>query len=495
MIKVGLVGLGRIADLHYPGYAGNPDAQVFAVCDVNEPVALQRKAEWGAARHYTDFARLLADPEIDAVEILTPTMLHPAMTIQALAAGKHVAVQKPMANTLADADRMIAAARKAGKVLKISDNYCFYPPALLAKRLIEAGEIGMPSNIRIKLLSGVGGWEVPAEAWAWRVSEGRQGRGLQTFDHGHHLWATAWFLLGEVEKVAAWIDTLDGIIDSPAAIMWKHAGRPLYGTCEYSHAVELTVPSDYYANDEWIEITGSRGVIVIHRCTGKICTGPAVSLFNGAWHTYAVAEDDWAEGFKGSTHNFIKAIQGREAPLLSGEQGRYILKFDLAIQRANRLRREVCLDELDATLPWAYALRQKARHTVARIDIAAILERLGLAADTAPYAQQAQALTAALLEKFDPAAVQDWQTIMGLRLLPDGTTPEMRFTITVHDGRAEIHAGALPDGAVFTITAPAGVWAAILLGKKRVETAFIQGKLKIDGKSDEALKLKAAFQL
>lgn len=495
MIRVGLVGLGRIADLHYPGYVGSPDAQVFAVCDVNEQVALKRQAEWGAARYYTDFERLLADREIEAVEILTPTMLHPEMAIKALEAGKHVAVQKPMANTLADADRMIAAARKAGKVLKVSDNYCFYPPTVLAKRMIEAGEIGAPSNIRIKLLSGVGGWEVPAEAWAWRVSEGRQGRGLQTFDHGHHLWATAWFLLGEVEQVTAWIDSLDGIVDSPAAIMWKHAGKPVYGTCEYSHAVELIVPSDYYANDEWIEITGSRGVIVIHRCTGKVCAGPAVSLFNGAWQTYEVAEDDWVEGFKGSTRNFIQAIQGKEAPLLSGEQGRYILKFDLAIQRANRLRREVCLDELDAALPWAYALGRKIRQTASRIDVPALLERLGLMGDTTQYAPQAQTLTKALLEKFDPEAVKDWQTVMGLRLLPDGACPEMRFAIEVHDGRAEIRAGDLPADPVFTVTAPAGIWAAILLGKKRVETAFIQGKFKIDGKSDEALKLKAAFKL
>jgi putative sterol carrier protein len=71
----------------------------------------------------------------------------------------------------------------------------------------------------------------------------------------------------------------------------------------------------------------------------------------------------------------------------------------------------------------------------------------------------------------------------------------MSFTMRVKDGRAELIEGSLPDDAVFTISVPAGTWAAILLKKKKVEMALVQGKLKIQGKSEEALKLKAAFGL
>ena len=495
MIKVAIAGLGRIADVHYPGYIGNRDAKIIAVCDINEELALKRKQEWGAERHYTDFNRLLADQDVDAVEILTPTMLHAEMTVKALEAGRHVAVQKPMANTLADADRMIAAAKKAGKIFKVSDNYVFYPPILLAKKMIGEGQIGTPINIRLKLLSGgSGGWEVPSTSWAWRVKESQEGRGLQTFDHGHHLWATAWFLLGDIERVAAWIDYIDDIIDSPATIMWKYQDGMQYGICDYCHAPELFIPSKYYGNDEWIEISGTKGVILINRCTGNVKEGPAVSLFNGTWRHFD-CEDDWGEGFKGSTKNFIDAILGNESARLSGAEGRYVLKFSLAIQKANRFHREVYLDELDAAFPAFYAMGKRLKHMRTKRSKKGILERLGLAENMAQYANQAHDLTFDLLQHFDPSAVESWSTVMGLQLTAEGTAPEMKFTLRVADGKAEIIEGSLPDDAVFTIATSAGTWSAILLKKKRVETAFIQGKLKIQGRSEEALKLKAAFKL
>jgi predicted dehydrogenase len=495
MINVALVGLGRIADVHYPGYIGNRDARILAVCDTNEDTALRRKAEWNIPKHYTSFEEVLADPEIDAVEILTPTMMHAEMTIKALEAGKHVAVQKPMANTLTEADAMIAAAKKAGKLLKVSDNYVFYPPTLLAKKLIEDGEIGTPHNIRIKLISGgSGGWEVPASAWAWRIKEGQQGRGLQTFDHGHHLWATSWFLMGDIERVVSWIDYIDGIVDSPAVIMWKHKDGMKYGMCEYTYGNELEIPSKYYGNDEWIEISGTKGVIIINRCTGMLRDGPAVSLFSGTWRHFE-APDDWVEGFKGSTLNFINSILGHEKPLLSAEEGRYILKFGIAIQKSNRLHREVYLSELDSKVPVLVACFNRARHVLRKMPRKNIFEMLGIGGNTEQYAAQARELTQELAKRFNPAAAEGWSTVMGLQLTPEGSSPSMNFTMRVRDGRAELIEGSLPDDPVFTISVPAGTWAAILLKKKKVEMALVQGKLKIQGKSEEALKLKAAFGL
>lgn len=496
MINVALVGLGRIADVHYPGYVGNKDARVLAVCDTNEETALRRKAEWNISKHYTSFDAVLADAEIDAVEILTPTMMHAEMTIKALVAGKHVAVQKPMANTLAEADAMIAAAKKAGKILKVSDNYVFYPPTLLAKKLIDDGEIGTPHNIRIKLISGgSGGWEVPSSAWAWRIKEGQEGRGLQTFDHGHHLWATTWFLLGDIERVASWIDYVDdGVIDSPAVIMWKHKDGMKYGMCEYTYGNELAIPSKYYGNDEWIEISGTKGIVIINRCTGLLREGPAVSLFNGSWKHFD-APDDWGEGFKGSTLNFINTMLGREKPLLSAEEGRYILKFSIAIQKSNRLHREVYLSELDSKVPALVAGYNRAKNVIGKMPKKNLFEMLGIGGNTEQYACQAEKLTKELSGRFNPAAAEGWSTVMGLQVTPEGSAASMKFTMRVKDGKAELIEGSLPDDAVFTISVPAGTWAAILLKKKKVEMAFMQGKLKIQGKSEEALKLKAAFGL
>lgn len=364
-IRVGFIGCGRISDLHALGYKNNPDAEIVAVSDLDIDLSKKKGKEWGARKIYDDYRKMLDDPEIDAVEILTPQKLHEKMVIEAASAGKHILIQKPMTIDLASADRMIQAAKVGGKVYKVIENYIFYPPIVFAKQLIDQGEIGTPQTMRIKFISGSsGGWDVPEESWAWRMEENAEGRGMQTFDHGHHMWTVAWFFMGAIERVFAWIDSYNDIVDCPSMIMWKYKGGIQYGICDYTHAHDMHVPSDYYANDEWFEISGSKGIIKVNRCTGKIDQGPAVSLFNrDEWKHYDHLDSDWAAGFVGATKNFIGAMKGEEAPLLSGEQARDILVFALAIQKSSLERREIYLDELDSPEGAEYS-RKKATEDI-----------------------------------------------------------------------------------------------------------------------------------
>ena len=146
--------------------------------------------------------------------------------------------------------------------------------------------------------------------------------------------------------------------------MWKYRDATRYGICDYSHCSELHIPSDYYANDEWFEITGSKGIIMVNRCTGKVRKGPALSHFDGsAWHHEDDLDTDWAAGFKGATQNFINAVMGRELPLLSGEQALKILKIAVAVIRSSRQHREVYIDEFDAEDPEGYA-RERRREDI-----------------------------------------------------------------------------------------------------------------------------------
>ncbi len=495
-IHVGIIGCGRIADLHYPGYKGHPQAKIYAVCDSDSEILARRKTEWGAEKAYRDYREMLADSRIDAVEILTPHHLHEKMVIEAARAGKHIAVQKPMTNDLASADRMLVEVKKAGIVYKVTENYVFYPPIVLARKLLLQGEIGEPISLRIKYIGGSsGGWAVPPASWEWRIKESAEGRGITTFDHGHHLWSTAWFLLGEPEQVYAWVGSADGIVDCPSVAIWKYKKPKVLGNCDFSFAPDLRVPSRYYSNDEWIEIIGQKGIIFLRRCTGNIQEGSALVLFDGSrMREFPEASSDWGDGFIGATNNFLSAIAGKESPLLSGEEARTVLRFSLAIQKSARLGREVYLAEMDKKWPWLHFWREKSK-AKRQNGKNPIFSFLGLGDHGEKYSSQAIFLTEQLVHRFSPQAVGNWDCIVGLRLTYKEKDIPRLFTLTIHQGKASLSEGKLPEKGNLLLTMPAGIWAAILLKKKKIESAVLSGKIKIEGRAEEALKLKAAFGL
>jgi predicted dehydrogenase/putative sterol carrier protein len=493
-LKIAFIGCGRISGLHAAGYRDNPDAELAVVCDSDLATARARASEWGVARATDSFEDVLADPEIDAVEVLVPTDLHEQMTIRALKAGKHVSVQKPMATSLASADRMTQAATKAGKLLKVAENFVFYPPLVLAKKLIDGGAIGEPSSLRMKMISGgAGGWKVPDSAWAWRLKDFAAGMGLNTFDHGHHMWASAWYLLGEIDKVEAWVDETDGIVDSPAVVQWKYCAPKRYGQCEFQYGSELVLPSPYYADTEWFDVAGSRGVLTVNRGTTGICAGPAVSVFaDGAWKGYE-SENDWAAGFAGSTKNFVAAVLGREPPRLSMEEGRHILAVDIAIAKSDRESRAVYVDELDARFPSLYAAARRRKDRTAKATFFASISRSDKV-NSKRNGARARELTFGLAERFKPEEAQGLAADVGL-VLTDASPCGGSYVLKFHDGRVEITEEALPKNALLTIRVCADVWADILLGKRRIETSYLRGKLRFEGEGAQALRLRNIFGL
>jgi predicted dehydrogenase len=490
VLQVGFIGCGRIADLHVPGYREDIGAKIYAVCDANAETAERRKNEWGAEKAYTDYRELLADPAVDAVEVLTPQFLHEEQAVAALRAKKHVALQKPMTTDLKSADRVIAAAEASGRVFKVSETYPFYPPIARAKELIEQGAIGEPQAIRIHFVGGGrGGWAVPADAWKWRMKEAQEGRGMNTFDHGHHLWATAWFLLGPPERVSAYIDSLDGIVDSPATVMWKARGGVRYGICDFAHGPDLEVPSKYYSNDEWVEVSGSKGILFINRCTGNVRGGPPLSLYDGTKMVhFDEVPSDWGLGFVRATANFVRATRGEEAPMLDGRQAREVLRFALAVQKSARIRHEVYVDDMETVLPRVY-FAHKVREAVGAVEGAVRSVLAKWFADERVLAARAAELTEALPRRFDPLANPGWQARVGLAL-PDAN---LHYVVSISDGRVEVVRSEIPADVQLLLEIPAGTWAAILLKRKRIEAALVQGKLKFRGDAREGLRLRKAF--
>ena len=353
-IGVGLIGTGRISDLHAIEYLSNPHTRIVALCDRDAELAARRRHAWGVpgALITADYHELLALGAVDLVEILLPHHLHADAALAAFDAGKAVSLQKPMTTTLADADRLIAAADRAGVPFRVFENFIFYPPVLRARELVDAGAIGTPLTIRIKSNPGSRkfAWAVPAGAQAWRQDRSRSGGGPLVFDDGHHKFALAWHFMGPPEEVHAWIGSTAGeggyLFDAPAMVSFRFAGGR-YGNLEVVYSPGLEIDTEHYAQDDRVEITGTEGVILINRGHGQL--GDVVPLQHyrdGQWTDYRDLETGWERSFVHATRHAIDALRAGTQALLSGRDAREVLRFALAAEESARRGRAVRVEEL-----------------------------------------------------------------------------------------------------------------------------------------------------
>jgi len=148
-VRVAVVGSGRMGSFHGETASRRiPGARLVAVADP-APAAVERlTVALGAQRGYTDPAEVFADAEVDAVVIAAPARFHADLVVAAAGAGKGVFCEKPMALTLADADRAVGAAHAAGVVLQVGFNRRFAPDWRAARELLEAGRLGTPRLLR-----------------------------------------------------------------------------------------------------------------------------------------------------------------------------------------------------------------------------------------------------------------------------------------------------------------------------------------------------------
>jgi myo-inositol 2-dehydrogenase/D-chiro-inositol 1-dehydrogenase len=148
-VGVALIGAGWIGAFHGQSLAQRiPDARLVAVADPAPGAAERLTAQLGTGRATSDPTEVLADPAVEAVVIAAPARFHAELVEAAAAAGKAVFCEKPMATTLADADRAIAAARKAGVPLQVGFNRRFDRGFLAAHDLVAAGRVGTPQLLR-----------------------------------------------------------------------------------------------------------------------------------------------------------------------------------------------------------------------------------------------------------------------------------------------------------------------------------------------------------
>ncbi len=358
-LRVGFIGLGRISDMHFEGYRNNPRARVYAVCDVDADLVQRRVAQWGAEKTYDDYRRLLDDPAVDAVEIITPHHLHAEMSIAALDAGKHVSVQKPIALNIIEADAIVAAAERSGRLFRVIENYRFSPPFSRVKEMIDEGEIGEPLSIRIKSLTGnvSYGWDVPRSSQDWRSDTAQSGQGSVVFDHGQHIWSIARYFLGDVERVFALVGREEvqahhelppgTMLDNPTMAVWKYASDERFGSWESVYADDMVIRSSYYPVYVWVEVTGTRGVLWVNNFIGRKLNRPPLEIFrDGEMTEFPDIDPDYATSFSLAVGDFVDAVVDGRATHLTGAEAREVLRLSLAILRSAKEGKEVRVDEI-----------------------------------------------------------------------------------------------------------------------------------------------------
>lgn len=206
-MNFGLIGCGRVAPRHAESIQELSKATLVAVADIKQGRADHFAQKYGATS-YTDYHALLARPDIDVVNICTPSGMHAAMTIDALRAGKHVIVEKPMALKLEDADQMLAVAKETGRKLCVVLQNRFNPPMQDLRRVVDAGKLG-----KLLLGNATVRWFRPQEYYEddWHGTPDMDG-GAMMNQSIHHIDALQWFM-GDVETVFAFTGTLAHQID------------------------------------------------------------------------------------------------------------------------------------------------------------------------------------------------------------------------------------------------------------------------------------------
>lgn len=335
MVRVGIVGLGFMGRMHYRCWKSIPGATVTAICEAN-PKVLAAASEpskgnvEGAADHidlaglsvHSDLGELLASGAVDALSITLPTFLHADTTVQALGAGVHVLCEKPMALTVEECDRMIAAARSADRVLQIGHCIRFWPEYVVARQLVESGKYGKVIGASLRRFSAMPGWSPDS----WFADEKRSGGQpldlhIHDTDFVHHLLGMPAAVSSVADGPQTYISTQYHYPDGPAVVAestWRMA--PAFGF-EMSFVIVL------------------EGATIVYNSSAN----PAFRILTADGKP-AEFELPSGDGYSREVEHFARAVQGESVePIITPSDARETIRLVLAEKQSARENRRVTL--------------------------------------------------------------------------------------------------------------------------------------------------------
>lgn len=271
-VRWGVIGAGGIADRRtIPGMMLCDNAELVAVMEINMELAEKCRAKWGCKKAYDNEAALLADPEIDAVYIASPVVLHAKQAMAAADAGKHILIEKPLAMTAEEGQKVVDYCEAKGVKIAAGLMMRFGSYVQAMKKAVAEGKIGKPVSGYAQFTC----W-YPDIPGAWRQTKAHSGGGAM-MDMGVHCIDLMQYILGSrAKEVAAFHDTLSfryEVEDSSTVLLRMENG------------CQCVVQSNFNIPDEaakWrIEIFGDQGRMVGDGVIGQVDGGTLDAMFLG----------------------------------------------------------------------------------------------------------------------------------------------------------------------------------------------------------------------
>jgi len=333
-VNIGVVGLGRLGSL-YTNYCANrlPNANLVAVSDVREEVAKQVAEEYGAKRWYQDYKDLLADEEIEAIVIVTPTSYHKAVAIDAARAGKAIFCEKPLSLSIAECNEIKEVVEEIGVFFQMGFMRRFDSAYVSAKQKIEEGVIG--KRVQYKATSRD---RVPPELDYMRP----ENSGGLFVDMGIHDFDIARWLMGEVKSVF----TVAGVLAYPEmkeigdvdnAIVTMYFENGTLGVVDLSR-------NGIYGYDIQAEILGTEGTLQM----GYTQETPirVMKAFNISHDTVPGFYERFERSYVDQLANFVENVLQNNSPSITANDGVKALRIALAATKSYHENRQVDLSEI-----------------------------------------------------------------------------------------------------------------------------------------------------
>ena len=345
--RVGIIGCGWAGEQHVRAVGELPGrATVVAAADIHEQAA-KSLAQTHRIEHWTsDYRELLAERGLDAVAVCLPHHLHAPVSIEAAASGLHVLVEKPLANTLEEADRMIAASEGAGKVLMVAENVRFEAQYRRAAEIIEAGVIGAPFLFRVSREHQMHAY-LYARPWFLREPSG----GI-TYSGGVHDFELIRSLGGEIERVYA--------VRAPKVLKEMSGDDTSVAIADLASGAKAVLTESFSIRTPYPgvhgEVFGDKGSLWFYGEELRLYTSDQdgqpellerIVLGGDAPREARMAHQ--GDTFVAEWVHFLDCLDGIEAtPITSGREGRKPLAVVLAAYRSMELGRPVSVLELEA---------------------------------------------------------------------------------------------------------------------------------------------------